>query len=103
MDNSQIISSYSNDDGLEDGFFADVTPDSMRKDGWRWIVTAGVHEHGFSAAAYAELFNVMATAYNASQDTGPVVSSMNGVTLWLFLEGDEKGGKVFKVILPEEY
>jgi hypothetical protein len=96
------VYSYTNDQALEDGIFADVTPPSMHAKGWKWVITLGVLEHKFSMAAYAELFNEIVTAYNQKKEINPLVSKMNSVELWLFLEADGDM-KVFKIITPSEY
>ena len=91
--------SYTNNQAIADGIFAEVTPASMEKKGFRWIVTSAVYEQ-FSLAAFAELFNVMAGYYNTTQDT-MTTGKMNGETLMLMLEA-ENGKKIFKICYPYE-
>lgn len=94
------IYSYSNDNAIEDGEFADVTPDSMKQKGFQWIVTSSVYAE-FSLAAFAELFNEMVAYYNRTKDT-LTESKMNGKKLFLMFE-EEAGKKIFKICFPSEY
>ena len=100
MDDEPIYR-YTNDDALEDGIFADVTPESMKAE-WRWIVTISVQQ-GLSMAAIAELFNHMVAYYNRTHDTLCTDAKMNEEPYWLLFEADENRRKIFKVIRPEEY
>lgn len=98
----ELAYSYSNKQAIEDGIFADVTPQSM-KGKWTWIVTAAIHEE-FSLAAIAEFFNTTAEAYNKNPNVEfPVVTKMNGKDVWCFLEQEDGIGKIFKAIFPSEY
>lgn len=95
----KTVYSYTNDQAVEDGIFADVTPASMAKKGFRWLVTASVYEQ-FSLAAFGELFNVMAGYYNSTKDT-MTTGKMNGETLMLMFEA-ENDQKIFKICFPHE-
>ena len=104
---NQTVYSYGNDQALEDGFFADVTPPSVKsRGGMRWIVTDAVYKE-FSLAAIAEMYNEFVKAIRKSatgwDNSEPFVTKMNGKVLWCFLENEPTNGRTFKIIFPSEY
>lgn len=98
----ETLYSYTNDQAVEDGCFADITPKSLRVQSWKWLVSCGVCEQKFSMAAFRDIFNLMIERHNKNEDVALVPHTMNGVTMWAMFEWDGDW-KIFKVILPSEY
>jgi hypothetical protein len=106
-DEWEVISSYTNQDALEDGIFVDLSGILPTTAEFKLIVTLNLF-----ATVREDLKRIYEMVQGAvrymfenadAESQFPIVLESGGLRYWTFVEDDPGIGKVIKLILPEDY